>query len=124
LITGDDVAPAGLSLARGRTKPVTEKYSRCLVAVPAASGPVGCEFELELRSLEPLLVVAHRARRPVKGQVVLLKDRAGIVLGRASTDDTGLANFGHARGHRVTAILMTKGEDTDVRSFWAATTLP
>ncbi|MDP1922360.1 MAG: hypothetical protein Q8L14_39335 [Myxococcales bacterium] len=117
------VAPPGLSL-KGRTKPVTERYSRCLVAVPRESGPVGCEFELELRSLDPLLVVAHKSGRPVKGQVVWLKDRAGKALAKATTAADGTASFGHARGHRVTAILMTKGEDTDVRSFWAATTLP
>lgn len=117
------VAPRGLSL-KGRTKPVTETYSRCLVAVPSESGRVGCEFELELRSLDPLVVVAHKSGRPVKGQVVFLKDRTGKPLAKATTDAEGLATFGHARGHRVTAILMTKGEDTDVRSFWAATTLP
>ena len=117
------VAPPGLSL-KGRTKPVTEKYTRCLVAVPSPSGPVGCEFELVLRSVDPLLVVAHKAGRPVKGQLVFLKERTGRVVAKASTDGEGLASFGHARGHRVTAILMTKGEDTDVRSFWAATTLP
>lgn len=59
----------------------------------------------------------------MKGQVVFLKDRTGKALAKA-TDPQGIATFGHARGHRVTAILMTTGEDTDVRSFWAATTLP
>ena len=117
------IAPPGLAL-KGRTKPVTETYTRCLVAVPREWGPVGCEFELELRSLDPLLVVAHKAGRPVKGQVVFLKDRAGKTLAKAMTAADGTASFGHARGHRVTAILMTKGGDTEVRSFWAATTLP